>query len=84
MTINMRTNGTGRGTHAIVAEKSGSISVSGCEFRKDAPQVLIGEHVLRAVVTGNLYEGLERFDVAGDAKRKGVVIANNAGAKFPN
>jgi hypothetical protein len=72
---------TRKDSHAIVAEDSGSITVSGCEFRQDAPQVLIGENVRRAVVTGNLYEGTQRIDVPG-GERTGVVVANNAGAAF--
>ena len=68
-------------SHAIVAEDSGSLTVSGCEFRQDAPQVPIGGKVRRAVVTGNLYEGAQRIDVLG-GERKGVVVANNAGADF--
>lgn len=68
-------------SYAIVAEDSGSITVTGCEFRQDAPQVLIGPNVRRAVVTGNLYEGLQRIDVQG-GERDEVVVANNAGADF--
>jgi hypothetical protein len=57
-----------------------SVSVSGCEFRGDAPQVFIGERVRRAVVTGNVDEGAGRVQVqGGSGGRPGVVVANNAG-----
>ena len=68
-------------SHAVVAADSGSVTVTGCEFRQDAPQVFIGADVQRAVITGNLYEGAQRIDVQG-GERKGVVVVNNVGAEF--
>lgn len=38
-----------------IAAFAGSLTVSGCEFRDDKPQLFLGAAVQRAVVTGNLY-----------------------------
>ena len=68
--------------HCIVAS-AGSITVSGCEFRRDAPQVLVGHDVQRAIITGNLLVGKQRISVEG-GPRSTVVVANNvAGGTRP-
>ena len=64
---------------AIVAT-GGSVTVTGCEFRWDAPQVSIGKGVHRAIVTSNLVVGKPRISIAGGPREGEVVVANNAGA----
>jgi hypothetical protein len=54
----------------------GTLLVRGCEFRRDAPQVQLGEAVRRAVISENAFTGAERIANASKGK---VVIANNAG-----
>ena len=44
------------GLHAIQAG-SGSLLVTGCEFKEDKPQIEIGENVRRAVIANNLFAG---------------------------
>lgn len=50
----------GEGRHALQIE-SGSVLVRGCEFRQDRPQIELGEHVRRAVITDNLFTGRARI-----------------------
>jgi hypothetical protein len=49
------------GRHAIQAT-GGSLLVRGCEFQRDRPQVSLGEHVDRAIITDNLLKGTQRID----------------------
>ncbi len=67
------------GRHAIEVE-SGTLLVRGCEFRKDKPQVELGEAVQRAVITGNVFRGAEQIT---NRSRGDVRIADNAAEKQP-
>jgi Pectate lyase superfamily protein len=54
---------------------SGTVLVRGCEFRQARPQILLGENVRRAVITGNILTGPARIE----NKSKGSVkISDNA------
>ncbi|MGC8666942.1 MAG: glycosyl hydrolase family 28-related protein [Chthonomonadales bacterium] len=64
----------GEGRAALRVE-SGSVLVRGCEFRENKPQVELGEHVRRAVITGNLFTGSARIRNASSGS---VVIADNS------
>ena len=70
----------GNKNHSAIHATGGSVTVSGCEFRWDAPQVYIGANVSRALVTENLAIGKPRITVEG-GPRDGVVVANNVGTK---
>ena len=50
----------GEGRHAIQAQ-SGTLLVRGCEFRQDKPHIELGEDVLRATITGNVFRGPARI-----------------------
>ncbi len=62
---------------AAIQVLGGNLIVRGCEFQDDMPQILIGEKVKKAVVTGNLIRGLERIENRAGAK-PGIVIRDNA------
>lgn len=57
------------GRHAIQAS-GGTVLVRGCEFRQDAPQVMLGEGVRKAIVSENVMRGQVRItDQSGGATR---------------
>lgn len=64
------------GRHALQVQ-SGTVLVHGCEFRRDAPQVELGEGVRRAVVTDNVLTGAAR--IVNRSQRS--VVANNLADK---
>lgn len=47
------------GRHAIQAT-SGTVSVRGCEFRENKPQIELGEGVRRAIIADNIFTGKAR------------------------
>jgi len=46
---------------AAIQVESGTVLIRGCDFRKDAPQILLAPDVQRAVITGNLFRGAQRI-----------------------
>jgi hypothetical protein len=60
---------------AAIQAAGGTLLVRGCEFRRSAPQIDLGEAVRRAVIAENVFTGAAR--VANRSKGN-VVIANNA------
>ena len=68
-----------QGRHAIEAT-GGTLLVRGCEFRQDKPQVELGEGVQRAVITGNVFRGLERITNHSPGT---VRLADNAAERKP-
>ena len=62
------------GRHALQVQ-SGSVLVRGCEFQENKPQIDLGEHVRRAVITDNIITGSTRID---NHSHGTVKIANNA------
>ncbi len=67
------------GRHALQVE-SGSISVRGCEFQADRPQIELGEKVRHAVVADNIVRGKWRLTNQG---KKPFNINNNASDQTP-
>lgn len=63
------------GRHAIQAD-GGNLLVRGCEFRKDKPQIQLGEHLRKAVISDNLLTGSERIRNGGQGN---VQITGNSG-----
>ncbi len=55
---------------------SGTVLVSGCEFRENKAQIELGEKVRRAVITGNVFNGTERIANHSQGQDK---LADNAG-----
>ena len=49
------------GDRPAIQAHSGSVLIRGCEFRQDRPQILLGNDVHRAVITGNIFSGPERI-----------------------
>jgi Pectate lyase superfamily protein len=47
----------GNEDRAAIRVGSGSVLVSGCEFRQNKPHISLGERVDRAVIAGNLFAG---------------------------
>ena len=47
---------------AAIQVESGTVLVRGCEFKKDAAQVRLGQAVLRAVISENVFSGPLRID----------------------
>src|SRR5262245_58105652 len=45
---------------AAIQATGGTLLVRGCEFRRNAPQVDLGEGVRRAVISDNLFSGTAR------------------------
>jgi hypothetical protein len=62
------------GRHALQVE-GGTVLVRGCEFRRDAPQVELGEGVRRAVISDNVLTGAARITNRSKGK---VAIGTNA------
>ncbi|MBN1442197.1 MAG: hypothetical protein JXA90_05775 [Planctomycetes bacterium] len=62
------------GRHAIQA-RGGTLIVRGCEFRRDGPQIELGEKIRRAVITSNVFTGKERIT---NKSQGNVQIASNA------
>ncbi|UCF17599.1 MAG: hypothetical protein JSW59_09085 [Phycisphaerales bacterium] len=50
------------GTLAAIQAESGTVLIRGCEFRRDCPQIELGEEVSRAIIAENLFTGAERID----------------------
>ncbi len=44
-------------TFAAISATSGSVSISGCEFRQNSPQIHLASTVRQAVITGNMANG---------------------------
>ncbi|MBN1341223.1 MAG: hypothetical protein JXQ73_01010 [Phycisphaerae bacterium] len=61
--------------HAIQVS-GGDILIRGCQFRKNRPQISLGEEVKRVVITGNLFAGPTQIK---NESKGNVQIANNAG-----
>jgi hypothetical protein len=57
---------------------SGSLIVSGCEFRKALKHIVLGPNVERAVITGNLFDGPAHIE---NASRNNVQIGLNSASK---
>jgi hypothetical protein len=55
----------------------GNLILRGCEFQDKMPQVLIGENVRKAIVTGNLIRGEERIENKAGEK-SAIIIRDNA------
>ena len=53
-------DGNKQGLEAIQAE-SGSLLVRGCEFKEDKPQIKLGENVLHAVISDNIFKDKARI-----------------------
>lgn len=66
------------GRSAIQA-RSGTVLVRGCEFRDNRPQVEIGEHIRRAVVTDNVMTGAVRVT---NRSKGAVQINGNVGTEW--
>lgn len=62
------------GRHAIQAD-GGTILVRGCEFRRDRPQIELGESVRRAVISGNVFSGPARI---ANRSKGSIQIGENA------
>ena len=60
---------------AALQLESGTVLVRGCEFRESKPQIVLGEAVRRAVITGNIITG--QPGITNHSKGK-VSIADNA------
>jgi hypothetical protein len=60
---------------AAIQVHSGSVSIRGCDFMQDAPQVSISENVKRAIVSENMIKGNVRID----NKAKNIYIQGNIG-----
>jgi hypothetical protein len=56
--------------------RGGSVLVRGCEFLEDKKQIIVGEDIERAVITGNLMNGDVRIE---DHARRRSVIKDNVG-----
>ncbi len=61
---------------AALQVESGTVLVRGCEFREDKPQIALGEHVRRAVISDNVVRGQLRID---NQSKANVRISDNAG-----
>ena len=66
-----------KGLPAIQVD-GGSVIVRGCEFRENKNQIVLGEGVKRAVITGNLINGAARIK---NESKGVVVISENAGTE---
>ena len=66
------------GARAAIQAASGSLIVSGCEFRQRAPHISLGPQVDRAIITGNLFSGPAMI---ANASRNHVEIGLNAASK---
>jgi hypothetical protein len=64
-----------RKDRAALQAASGSIIVSGCEFRQNQPHISLGDRVDRAVITGNLFTGAVQIQ---NSATKDVQIGLNA------
>jgi hypothetical protein len=49
------------GDRPAIQADSGTILIRGCEFRQDRPQIRLGENVIRAIITENLFTGSQRI-----------------------
>jgi hypothetical protein len=58
--------------------RSGSLIVSGCEFRKALKHIVLGSNVERAVITGNLFAGPVHIE---NASRNDVQIGLNSASE---
>jgi hypothetical protein len=63
---------------AALQVNSGSLIVSGCEFRKPLKHIALGANVERAVITGNLFNGPVQIE---NASRNDVQIGLNSASK---
>lgn len=66
------------GARPAIQAASGSLIVSGCEFRQRAPHISLGPQVDRAIITGNLFSGPAMI---ANASRNHVEIGLNAASK---
>ena len=57
---------------------SGSLMVSGCEFRKPLKHIILGPNVERAVITGNLFAGPAQIE---NASKDNTQIGLNSESK---
>jgi hypothetical protein len=64
-----------RKDRAALQSASGSVIVSGCEFRQNQPHISLGDSVDRAVITGNLFTGPAQIQ---NSATKDVQIGLNA------
>lgn len=62
---------------AAIEARSGKLIVRGCEFQDKMPQILLGEKIDKAVVTGNLIRGSERIENRAGEKAN-VIVRDNA------
>ena len=46
---------------AAIQVATGTVLVQGCDFREDAPQISLDPDVQRAVITGNVFRGVQRI-----------------------
>ena len=60
------------GRHALQVE-GGTISIRGCEFHENKPQIELGEGVRCAVISDNVFTGKTRIE----NRSKGTVMMNN-------
>ncbi len=65
------------GERAAIQAESGSVLVSGCEFRQSKPHIALGADVQKAVLMGNLFAGAPRIKNASSGD---VQIGLNAGS----
>jgi hypothetical protein len=56
------------GNRAALQAHGGTILVRGCEFRQDRPQIELSQDVARALITDNLFTGVERIDNQSQGK----------------
>ncbi|MDR2680944.1 MAG: glycoside hydrolase family 55 protein [Tannerella sp.] len=62
---------------AAIQARSGSVVIRGCDFGQDAPQVSLGENVLRAIVSENTVKG--KVNIVNRAKN--TYINGNLGTE---
>jgi len=70
-----------QGDRPALQVNSGSVVVSGCEFRKPLRHIAIGPKVERAVITGNLFAGPAQIE---NASKNDVQIGLNSASKAKN
>jgi hypothetical protein len=49
------------GDRPAIQAEGGTVLIRGCEFRQDRPQIRLGEHIERAIITDNLFTGSQRI-----------------------
>ena len=62
----------------VLQVNSGSLIVSGCEFRKPLKHIVLGQNVERAVITGNPFAGPAQIE---NASRNNVRIGRTPRAR---